>query len=58
MSDAIHEITERIHTLLGQSMKDKEADFVLIALNVMMRDSKDCREFVRLIEKWKVAIHE
>lgn len=44
----------RLHTILGQFMKDKEADEVVIAIVACLRDEHG-PEFVRLVQR---LIHE
>jgi len=48
-----HEITARMHTLLGSYMKDKEADKVLQGINAL--DEKDFDEFTRLMQEWSAC---
>lgn len=50
MRNQFHEITERMHTILGAYMKDKEADKIMLALHDL--DNDDFVEFVKLIREW------
>jgi hypothetical protein len=50
MAQKDHEITVRMHTLLGSYMKDREADKVLQGLNEL--DENDFDEFTKLMQEW------
>lgn len=48
-----HEITMRMHTLLGAYMKDREADRIMVALNAL--DEDDFEEFAGLMQRWSTC---
>lgn len=50
------EVTMTLHTLLGVYMKDKQADMVLLALYIIIKDPDDGPEFVRLMQKWLACV--
>lgn len=49
------DITMRVHTLLGQYMKDADADDIIYWLDKVLK-SEDGSEFVRLMQKWIAAV--
>lgn len=56
MGGETDDITMRIHTLLGQCMKDREADKVMSALRSLMEDPEDGPELVREMQKWLASV--
>lgn len=52
------EIKMRLHTLLGQCMKDRQADFVLMDIGDILADKNDGTEFAKLIQEWVSLNHD
>lgn len=50
-------LSARLHTLLGQCMKDKEANKIMWILANLIKDKEDGIEFIMLLQQWYNLIH-